>query len=169
MRDELAQTGLPLVPVPSSGEPSRSKVDRAIARYTKWTDESHPCRDVYGGDCRVYIGPPKWGHRINRYRGEVKSHPTPEQALRAAQDPRTPPELLRQLGGLGPRAIRRRQGSGTGQPQLSAVRALPERTGSSGRSRCHPPRCVYLAVKKAVKPDGNVGALSRKLDALFGR
>lgn len=73
-----------------------------MARYVEWTERRRPCREVYGGDCGVYIGPPKWGHRINRYRDEVKSHPTPEQALWAAQDPRTPPDLLRQLGNWDP-------------------------------------------------------------------
>ena len=64
----------------------------------RWQAERRPCRDVYQGGCGIHIGPPDWDHRINRYRGEVKSHPTVEQALAAARNADTLPDVLRRLG-----------------------------------------------------------------------
>jgi hypothetical protein len=69
-----------------------------VTEYERYLAQRRPCRDVYGGTCKTYIGPPDWDHRINRYRDAVKKHPTVEQALVAAQDPNTLPEVLLRLG-----------------------------------------------------------------------
>lgn len=73
-----------------------------IEGVERWLIESRPCREVYGGDCNIHVGPPKWSHRVNRYRDEVKVHPTMEQALVAARNPETPPDVLRALGDWDP-------------------------------------------------------------------
>lgn len=61
----------------------------AMDRLEQWWKLNRACKDVYGGSCNIRIGPPKWSHRIDRYRSEPYSHPTPEQALWAAQNPDT--------------------------------------------------------------------------------
>lgn len=61
-----------------------------------WNEHKRHCRDVYDGGCGIFIGPPDWSHRIDRYRGG--SHPTHEQALAAAQNPDTDPFVLQHLG-----------------------------------------------------------------------
>lgn len=69
-----------------------------LAAMHRYHREKRPCGEIYGGDCQTLIGPPDWRHRIDRYRREVKSHPTTEQALTAARKVATPPDVLRALG-----------------------------------------------------------------------
>lgn len=67
-------------------------------RYEEWLRLSRRCQEVYGGTCKQFVGPPRWTHRINKYRSETKTHPTPKQALEAALNPETEPDVLLVLG-----------------------------------------------------------------------
>jgi hypothetical protein len=62
-----------------------------IEGVARFQAESRPCREIYGGDCGIRVGPPKWKHRP-RHSGDVH-HPTQEQALLAARNPSTPTDL----------------------------------------------------------------------------
>ena len=68
-----------------------------IKGVTRFHAEKSPCREIYGGGCGIFVGPPKWSHRMIRNTGDIR-HPTREQALAAAQNPSTPPECLWMLG-----------------------------------------------------------------------
>jgi hypothetical protein len=68
-----------------------------IEGATRFQAESRPCREVYGGDCGIRVGPPEWKHKPRRNSGGVH-HPTREQALFAARNPSTPTDCLRALG-----------------------------------------------------------------------
>ena len=84
-------------------------IEQSMDGIEAWWEQNRPCKEVYGGKCNIRIGPPKWSHRIDRYRSETKTHPTPEQALRAAQNPDTDVLVLRRLAQWDPevhRAVR---------------------------------------------------------------
>jgi len=71
-------------------------------RLSAWWEQKRPCKEVYGGDCNIYIGPPRWSHRINRYDSDPPFHPTPEQALRAARNLNTLSAVLVRLANWDP-------------------------------------------------------------------
>jgi hypothetical protein len=67
-----------------------------IEAVMRFQAEKRRCREIYGGDCGIFVGPPDWDHRVDGHKRP--KHPTREQALLAAHNPNTPPDCLRALG-----------------------------------------------------------------------
>jgi hypothetical protein len=65
-----------------------------------------PCGDVYGGDCKEFVGPRRknsrdWKHAVRSDRrgsNDPDWHPTVDQMRFAAMNEATPPDCLRMLG-----------------------------------------------------------------------